>query len=61
MAEKHDWHLFDERIGLECRQVTEEGKPNIWEIRKRGEDKIVSLTDREFAQLREEGPNPKGL
>jgi hypothetical protein len=55
----HDWHLFDDEAGLEVRRSGEG-----WEVRRTtGETagEVTVLTDAEFDQLREAGPNPKGL
>lgn len=62
----HDWHLFDIEAGLEVRQATGTGEANRWEVRRvdaEGEPvgEVTVLTDAEFDQLRETGPNPKGL
>lgn len=60
MSKPHDWHQFDEKY--EVRQVTEEGEPDQYEVRRMGEEGPGTVLNKEeFAQLREEGPNPKGL
>lgn len=60
MADAHGWHLFDAQRGLEVRQTTSEGEANRWEVRD-STGKVTVLNDDEFEQLREDGPNPKGL
>lgn len=60
MADPHDWHTFDAERGYEVRQTTPDTEGNRWEVR--GPDgRVVVLDDEEFEQLREHGPNPKGL
>jgi hypothetical protein len=60
MATPHAWHQFDDKY--EVRQVTEEGEDNQWEVREMGkEGPGTVLTDEEYNQFREAGPNPKGL
>lgn len=61
MADPHDWHVFDVERGYEVRQTTPDAEGNRWEVREIGTDRIVVLDDAEFEQLREHGPNPKGL
>jgi hypothetical protein len=61
MADPHGWHLFDAERGLEVRQTTPDSEGNRWEVRRTGSDRVVVLDDEEFEQLREDGPNPKGL
>lgn len=62
MAEAHDWHVFDAERGLDVRQITAEGEANVWEVRGlHGMDTPIILNDAEFKQLRDVGPNPKGL
>jgi hypothetical protein len=60
MADPHDWHLFDAERDLEVRQTTPDGEGNRWEVRD-ANGKVTVLNDAEFEQLREDGPNPKGL
>jgi len=60
MADPHDWHVFDAALGYEVRQTTPDAEGNRWEVRDR-HGKTVVLDDAEFEQLREHGPNPKGL
>lgn len=60
MAHPHDWHLFDEEMGYEVRQTTDKNEDNCWELRD-PEGNIVALNDEEFSQLRDDGPNPKGI
>jgi hypothetical protein len=60
MAEVHDWHPFDLEAGLDVRQITAEGEPDQYQVRDRN-GKITDLDADEFAQLRDVGPNPKGL
>lgn len=60
MADPHDWHLFDAERGYEVRQTTPDAEGNRWEVRDRAGHTVV-LDDEEFKQLREHGPNPKGL
>lgn len=60
MADPHDWHLFDAERGYEVRQTTPDSEGNRWEVRDRSGN-VVVLDDDEFEQLREHGPNPKGL
>lgn len=60
-SDPHDWHLFDVEENLEVRQVTAPGEPNRWEVRTAPDGPITVLDDAEFEQLREAGPNPKGL
>lgn len=52
MAEVHDWHLLDAEAGLEARQVTAEGEPNRWEVRRVGGADIKGLDDEQFDGLR---------
>jgi hypothetical protein len=69
MAEVHDWHTFDVEADLEVRQITAEGEPDQYEVRRATppadtddvERFITVLDAAEFAQLRDVGPNPKGL
>lgn len=57
MSEQHDWHLFDAENNYEVRRYDD-----TYEVRKMNEpDKVVSLTEEEFDQLRKEGPSPGGL
>lgn len=59
--DEHDWHLFDAEANLHVRQVTAAGEPDRFEVRT-GEDGPVTVLDAaEFEQLRDPGPNPKGL
>lgn len=60
MADPHDWHVFDADAGLEVRQTTPDAEGNRWEVRGR-DGAITVLDDDEFEQLREHGPNPRGL
>jgi hypothetical protein len=60
MAEAYDWHPFDVEDGLDLRQITAAGEPDRYQVRDR-DGKITDLTAAEFAQLRDVGPNPKGL
>lgn len=60
MADPHDWHAFDVERGYEVRQTTPDSEGNRWEVRDR-DGQVVVLDDDEFEQLREHGPNPKGL
>lgn len=60
MAEVHDWRTFDAETGLEARQITPEGEADHYQVRD-AEGTVTDLTADEFAQLRDVGPNPKGL
>lgn len=60
MADQHDWHVFDAERGYEVRQTTPAAEGNRWEVRSPDGD-IMVLDDDEFEQLREHGPNPRGL
>jgi hypothetical protein len=60
MAAEHDWHLFDAERDLEVRQTTPDSEGNCWEVRG-ADGKVTVLDDDEFEQLRDAGPNPKGL
>lgn len=60
MAEPHEWHPFDLEAGLDVRQVTAEGEPDRYEVRNAAGE-VTELDADEFAQLRDVGPNPKGL
>jgi hypothetical protein len=59
--ERHGWHLFDAVADLYVQQVTEAGEPDLYEVRT-GEDGPITVLDAAgFAQLRDPGPNPRGL
>jgi hypothetical protein len=60
MADPHDWHVLDAELGLEVRQTTPDSEGNQWEVRT-ADGRVEVLDDDEFEQLREHGPNPKGL
>lgn len=60
MAGPHEWHPFDVEAGLDARQLTAEGEPDRYQVRDR-DGKITDLDAAGFAQLRDVGPNPKGL
>jgi len=61
MTDMHGWHLFDANEDRYVRQITAPGEPNRWEVRTGEDGPVIELDDDEFAQLREDGPNPKGL
>jgi len=66
-TDPHPWHLFDVEADLEVRQASAAGEANRWEVRRatpppEGVEHVVTvLDDAEFEQLREHGPNPRGL
>jgi hypothetical protein len=60
MAGLYEWRPFDLDAGLDVRQVTAAGEPDRYEVRDR-ENNVTVLDADEFAQLRDTGPNPKGL
>lgn len=61
MADPHDWHLFDAVRDLYVRQTTSADEPDRYEVRT-GEDGPVTVLDKtKFDQLRDPGPNPRGL
>ena len=60
MAEAYDWHPFDVEAGLDIRQITGTDEPDRYQIRDSA-GKITELDAQEFAQLRDVGPNPRGL
>lgn len=59
-SDPHDWHVLDAEAGLEVRQLTAVGEPDEYEVRDAA-GKVTALDAAEFAQLRDVGPNPKGL
>lgn len=60
MVKAYDWRPFDLEAGLDARQITAEGEPDRYQVRDR-DGNVTDLTADEFAQLRDVGPNPKGL
>lgn len=60
MAEPYEWRPFDLEAGLDVRQITAAGEPDRYEVRSADGD-VTELDAAEFAQLRDVGPNPKGL
>lgn len=60
MAGLYEWRPFDLDAGLDVRQVTAAGEPDRYEVRDR-DGQVTELDATEFKQLRDVGPNPKGL
>jgi hypothetical protein len=60
MAGPYDWRPFDLEAGLDVRQVSAAGEPDRYEVRN-ADGEITELDAGEFKQLRDTGPNPKGL
>lgn len=61
MTDSHGWHLFDAVQDIYVCQTTGPDQDDQYEVRT-GEDGPVTVLDAdEFAQLRDPGPNPRGL
>lgn len=56
MKADHDWHLFDSEQGLEVRRECGE-----IQVRVVGGTESVPLTEEEWNQVREPGPDPEIL
>ena len=50
---EHDWHLFDETLGLEAARYE-----SMWLVRRVGDAHAIELTEQEFDSLRNDGPDP---
>lgn len=59
--DEHGWHEFDVERDLYVRQTTGPGEPDRYEVRTGTDGPVTVLDAAEFEQLRDAGPNPKGL
>lgn len=59
--DEHEWHEFDVERDLYVRQTTAAGEPDRFEVRTGTDGPVTVLDAAEFDQLRDTGPNPKGL